>query len=148
MRYLALDLGDRRIGVALGDSRSALARPLEVFFRTSRAADQQHVAALIAQHHVEALVVGLPLNMDGTEGSQAAWVRDYSAALGAAVSRPVHFWDERLTTVEAADILHAQGKSARKDWIDAVAAAVILQSFLDAQRQQEENPNLSVQEVI
>ena len=67
MRYLALDLGDRRIGIAVSDHVGMLARPLEVFERTSRVADFDHVADLIAAHHVEALVVGLPLNMDGSE---------------------------------------------------------------------------------
>ncbi len=134
MRYLALDLGDRRIGVALSDRTGMLARSLEVLRRTSRAADFAHIAALVAKHHVEAIVVGLPLNMDDTEGAQAAWVRDYSAALAETLDLPLYLWDERLTTVEAADIMRAQGRRADKQWIDAVAAAVILQSYLDAQR--------------
>ncbi len=132
MRYLALDLGDRRIGIALSDQTGRVARPLEVMKRTSRAADFAHIGELVAQHGVEALVVGLPRNMDGTEGSQAAWVRDYSAALAEAIGLPLHLWDERLTTEEAAGIMHEQGKHADKKWIDAVAAAVILQSYLDA----------------
>lgn len=134
MRYLALDLGDRRIGVAISDMLGMFARSLEVFERTSRAADFDHIGTLIQQHQIDALVVGLPLNMDGTEGSQATWVRDYSAALAQTVERPLHLWDERLTTEEAAHILRQQGKDPRtqRDWIDAVAAAVILQSFLDA----------------
>ncbi len=134
MRYLALDLGDRRIGIAISDRSGMLARSLEVLRRASRAADFAHIAALVAEHHAEAIVVGLPLNMDGTEGAQAAWVRDYSAALAETLDLPLHLWDERLTTVEAADIMRAQGRRADKQWIDAVAAAVILQSYLDAQR--------------
>lgn len=133
MRYLALDLGDRRIGVAISDLSGLLARPLEVFARTSRVADFAHVADLIEAHKVEALVVGLPLNMDGSEGSQAAWVRDYTGALAATLSIPVDLWDERLTTVEAEEIARVQGKTPDKHWIDAVAAAVILQSYLDAE---------------
>jgi putative Holliday junction resolvase len=132
MRYLALDLGDRRIGVAISDALGMLARPLEVFERTSRAADFDHIGDLVARHRVDAVVVGLPLNMDGTEGPQAAWVRDYSGALAEALAVPVHFWDERLTTEEAEDILRAQGKPPTKDRIDAVAAAVILRSYLDS----------------
>ena len=136
MRYLALDLGDRRIGIAISDPTGLLARPLEVLKRTSRAADFEHIGKLIHQYQVAALVVGLPLNMNGTEGSQAAWVRDYSAELQATVELPLQLWDERLTTEEAADILRAQGKHPRKykGWIDAVAAAVILQSFLDGNK--------------
>ena len=131
MRYLALDLGDRRIGVAISDTLGMLARSLEVFKRTSRIADFAHVGNLVAQHQVDAIIVGLPISMDGSEGRQAAWVRDYSAALAETLSIPLHLWDERLTTEEAAGIMRAQGKSPTKDWIDAVAAAVILQSYLD-----------------
>jgi putative Holliday junction resolvase len=131
MRFLALDLGDRRIGVAISDTLGMLARPLEVFKRTSRIADFDHIGNLVTQHQVGALVVGLPTNMDGSESKQTNWVRDYSAALAETLSIPLHFWDERLTTVEAASIMRAQGKAPRKDWIDAVAAAVILQDYLD-----------------
>jgi len=133
VRYLALDLGDRRIGIAISDPTGLIARSLDVMERTSRAADYAHIAELIEQYDVDALVVGLPLNMDGTEGSQATWVRDYSAELAETVDRPLHLWDERLSTEEAEDVIHKQGKTVRetKDWIDAVAAAVILQSFLD-----------------
>ncbi|MBN1260817.1 MAG: Holliday junction resolvase RuvX [Anaerolineae bacterium] len=132
MRYLALDLGEKYIGLAISDSLGMLARPLEVMRRTSRAADFAHLAGLIAEHQVDALVMGLPLNMDGAEGPQAAWVRDYTAEMAATLGLPVQFWDERLTTIEAADILQAQGKRTLGMRIDAVAAAVILQSFLDA----------------
>ncbi|HEY88159.1 MAG TPA: Holliday junction resolvase RuvX [Thermoflexia bacterium] len=136
MRYLALDLGARRIGIAISDPTGLLARSLEVMQRTSRAADFEHIGELIHQYQVAALVVGLPLNMNGSEGSQAAWVRNYSAELQATVELPLHLWDERLTTEEAADILRAQGKRPRehKNWIDAVAASVILQSFLDGNK--------------
>ena len=131
-RALALDLGERRIGVAISDALGMVARPLEIFPRTSRRADFAHIGALVTAHQVDAVIVGLPLNMDGTEGRQAAWVRDYSAALAETLAVPVHFWDERLTSEEAIDILRAQGKSTAKGEIDAVAAAVILQSYLDS----------------
>ena len=85
------------------------------------------------EYGVGGIVIGLPLNMDGTEGQQAAWVRDYVSELGTEIAVPVALWDERLTTEEAKDILRAQGKPPARDWIDAVAAAVILQSYLDAQ---------------
>ena len=132
MRYLALDLGDKRIGVAISDTLGMIARPLSVIIRTSRVADFEAYAALVAEHRVDELVVGLPISMDGTEGRQAEWVRDYSADLATALDLPLHLWDERLTTEEAVDIMRAQGKRPSKDWIDAVAAAVILQNFLDA----------------
>jgi putative Holliday junction resolvase len=132
MRALALDLGERRIGVAVSDTLGMVARPLEIFSRTSRKADFAYIGALVTAHQVDAVVVGLPLNMDGSEGRQAAWVRDYSAALAETLTVPVHLWDERLTSEEAADILRAQGKSTAKGTLDAVAAAVILQSYLDS----------------
>lgn len=131
MRYLALDLGERRIGVALSDALGMVARPLEIFSRTSRKADFAHIGALVAAHQVDVVIVGLPFNMDGSEGRQAAWVRDYSAALAQTLAVPVELWDERLTSEEAEDILRARGKSATKGTVDAVAAAVILQSYLD-----------------
>jgi len=127
-----LDLGEKRIGVALSDALGIVARPLEIFPRTSRSADFAHIGVLVATHHVDAVIMGLPLNMDGSEGRQAAWVRDYGVALAEAVAVPVYFWDERLTSEEAIDILRAQGKSTAKGKIDAVAAAVILQSYLDS----------------
>ena len=133
MRHLALDPGDRRIGVAISDALGLIARPLEVFARSSRERDQDHIRALVSQHKIECLVIGLPLNMDGTEGHQAVWVRDYTAALQATIDVPTVFWDERLTTHEAEEIARAQGRPVAKGWIDAVAAAVILQSYLDAQ---------------
>ena len=141
MRYLCLDLGDRYIGVAVSDMLGMLARPLEVFKRTSRVADFAHIATLTHKHNVTALVVGLPIQMDGSEGTQAAWVRNYSSALGEAVDLAVNLWDERLTTIEAEAIMRKQGKRPTKAWIDAVAAAVILQSFLDAQSEQLRTEN-------
>lgn len=146
MRYLSLDPGDRRIGVAISDASGMIARPLEVFTRTSRECDQRHIRELIAQHKVESLVVGLPLNMDGSEGHQAAWVRDYTTALQATLEIPVLYWDERLTTREAEDIARSGGRSVAKDWIDAMAAAVILQSFLDAQARPATFPPLPDEE--
>ncbi|MBN1920589.1 MAG: Holliday junction resolvase RuvX [Anaerolineae bacterium] len=131
MRYLALDLGDRRIGVALSDSTGTLARPLEMFYRSSRATDFTHIVTLVQQHQVGALIIGLPLNMDGTEGTQAAWARDYGMALAQAADLPVVFWDERLTSVEAEDLLRSQGREPGKQALDAIAAAIILQSYLE-----------------
>jgi putative holliday junction resolvase len=133
VRYLALDLGDKRIGVAVSDSSGMLARPVEVFARRSRVADFDYIRNLAQHHKVEALVVGLPLNADGTEGPQAAWVRDYTAALAADLAIPITLWDERFSSETAIDILRQQGRDPRAQPIDAVAAAVILQSYLDSQ---------------
>jgi putative Holliday junction resolvase len=132
---MALDLGEKRIGVAISDPTRAIAAAHSVVKRRSRAEDFTHYAELIAQHGVTLLVVGLPLTLGGEEGQRAAWVRDYAADLGRAVGRPIVFWDESLTTVEATAALHAQGRRGKKvkERVDAVAAALLLQSFLDAQ---------------
>lgn len=132
MRYLALDLGDRRIGVAISDRLGMIARPLLTLQRASRLEDFTRITRLVRENAVDCVIVGLPVNMNGTEGTRAAWARDYSAALAAAAEVPVCLWDERLTTVEAEALLRAQGKSPDKASLDACAAAVILQSYLDA----------------
>jgi len=136
MRYLALDLGERRIGVAISDPTGMLARPLTIFPRTSRVADFAKVAAIVKEYQVGAVIVGLPLRLNGEEGPNAVWVRDYSAALGAALQIPIHLWDERMTTVEAAALIQEQGRRPDPKALDAVAAAVILQGYLDAHSQQ------------
>lgn len=134
MRYLALDLGDRRIGVALSDPTGLLARPFMTLRRASRVEDFARIGALVAEQQVATVVVGLPLNLDGSDSQQTAWVRDYSAALAAALPVPVLLWDERLTSVEAAERLRARGKRPARQELDAAAAAVILQSYLEAHR--------------
>ncbi len=134
MRYLALDLGGKRIGVAVGGDDSGLARPLTILKRRSRAEDFARIAALAAQEGAEALVVGLPLNMDGSRGPQALWAERYAQALAEHLDLPLHLWDERLTSEEAEAILAASGRRRRGEPLDDVAAAVILQDFLDARR--------------
>ena len=133
MRYMALDLGDKRIGIALSDASGIIARPLKVIQRTSRVNDFDLYTSLITEYGVDAVIVGLPLNMDGTEGKQAAWVRDYTNAFSEIVRIPITFWDERLSTEEAYGIIKNGGRQPGNDEIDAVAAAVILQSYLDSQ---------------
>jgi putative Holliday junction resolvase len=132
-RILALDLGEKRIGVALSDEGRRFARSLLVFKRSSRAADFARIGELIAAHDVTLVLVGLPIRLDGVEGSKAAWARDYGAALGSELRVAIEFWDESLSTVKAEASLEARGESRRKrrGRIDAVAAAVILQDYLD-----------------
>jgi putative holliday junction resolvase len=133
-RILALDLGEKRIGAAVSDEGRMLARSLLVFPRSSRAADFARIGQLAAEHEIKLILVGLPVRLDGIEGTKAAWARDYGAALGAAVGLPVIFWDESLSTVRAEASLTARGESRRKrrGRIDAVAAAMILQDYLDS----------------
>lgn len=135
-RILALDLGEKRIGVAVSDELRLIARSYAVVERTSRAADFAQIAKMAEEENVGSLLVGLPVEMDGSEGPLAAWVRDYSAALGEHLGLAVTFWDESFTSKQASASMRARGIRARdqKDWIDAVAAAFILQDYLDAQR--------------
>ncbi len=131
MRYMALDLGNKRIGIALSDTLGMIARPLKVIKRTSRVNDYSEYRKLITTHKVNAVIVGLPINMDGSEGRQANWVRDYVDSFSQTVDIPIYLWDERLTTEIAIDIIKANKTPPAKAEIDAVAAAVILQSYLD-----------------
>lgn len=135
-RVMALDLGEKRIGIAVSDTTRTIATPHSVMSRKSRADDYARYARLIAEQQVTLIVVGLPITLSGEEGQRAAWVRDYAAGLGLQIDLPIEFWDESLTTVAATAALHDQGRRGRKvkDRVDAVAAALILQSWLDAQR--------------
>lgn len=132
-RVLALDLGEKRIGIALSDTTRTIATPHFVLSRKSRADDYAYYARLIADHQVTLIVVGLPITLGGHEGERAAWVRDYAAGLSGVIDTPIEFWDESLTTVSATASLHAAGRRGKKakEKVDAVAAALILQSYLD-----------------
>lgn len=134
-RYLGLDHGDARIGVALSDELGFLAHPL-----TTLAVKEGRVvprlADLVRQHEVAAVILGLPRNMDGSSGPAAAKVKAFGEELAAAIAPvPVHLWDERLSTVAASRSLQQAGKKARqqKSLIDQAAAQIILQGWLDSQ---------------
>lgn len=135
MRVLGLDVGDRRIGVAVSDATGVLASPVSTLARVGPKKDPQAVAALVREHGAAAIVVGLPRNMDGTIGRQAEKVQAFADALKPVVRVPIHYWDERLTTVEAEQILIERdvSRQRRKGLVDQVAAVLILQGFLDAQ---------------
>jgi putative Holliday junction resolvase len=139
---MALDVGEKRVGVALSDETQTLARSLTVLHRRSKAQDFAALAGLARQHEVTALVVGLPLSRDGGEGFQAQRIRRYADALIEALAAdglalPLIFHDESLSTVTAAEALIDSGhkRRARRQRLDAVAAAVILQDYLDSQKQ-------------
>lgn len=137
-KFLALDVGKARIGVATGDPLGITVRPVAVVRRTSNRKDFARLVQLVRETEATAILCGLPLNMDGSEGEQAQWTRKWALKLAHAVraslgkSVPVIFWDERLSTFAAQEIL-ADAGAAGDD--DAVAAAVILRSFLNAQKQ-------------
>ncbi len=133
-RILALDLGEKRIGVAVSDATRTIAQPLTVIKRTSREVDFESISQLVQEQQANMLLVGLPLMLDGSVGDKAAWVKDYSAELQRTLDMPLELWDEAFTTVQAEASLKARGKKWRKsrEQVDAVAASFILQSYLDS----------------
>jgi len=132
-RLLAIDLGDRRTGVAVGDEDSGTAMPLEVL-QIPRGADlQRELLALIEAHQPDAVIVGLPLNMDDTEGPRAKDARAFAAELARDCGRTVHVHDERLTSFEAQDRMRGTSRREKKMRSDAVAACVLLESFFATQ---------------
>ena len=132
-RVLGIDHGDVRIGIALSDPTEFLASPLCVLDSTNAGLDQ--ITALIAEHKVEKIVVGLPRNMDGSYGSATEKVRKFIEKLKSRTAVPVFEWDERLSTVSAHNALREAGLDGkwRKGMVDKVAAQIILQNYLDAQ---------------
>jgi len=136
MRVLGLDIGTRRVGVALSDPTGVIAQSLTVIPRRSWAQVIGAVVALIRGHRVERVVVGLPLRLDGGEGEAAANARRFADRLRHAAEIPVVLEDERLSTAEAERVmLEADvGRSTRRARRDAVAAALILQRYLDRGR--------------
>jgi putative Holliday junction resolvase len=148
MRVLALDVGERRIGLAISDPDGRLAVPLETLERRDEASDLRALASLVEREGVQMVVVGLPLSLDGSVGPQAARTQEFAGRLAKAVSRPLEMWDERLSTVAAERSLAGRGPSERRGRArpgerrtshrrprgaaDALAATIILQSFLDS----------------
>ena len=134
VRVLALDLGTKRIGVAVSDRSGTIATPLLVLQRSGRQrTDHERIKALVDEEEAERVVVGLPLSMNGSIGKAAAAAITEAEILATVVGVPVETIDERLTTVTAERILMELGKRgrARRQIVDKVAAAVILQSWLD-----------------
>ncbi len=137
MRALGIDLGTKRIGVALADQAGTVATPYEVLIRSGeRSRDHRAIAALAEEAGVEVVVVGLPLALDGRETAAAQAARQEASELATATGLPVELWDERLTTVTADRDLLAAGldAKARRKVVDKVAAAIMLQAWLDRRR--------------
>ena len=133
MRALGLDIGKRRIGVAVSDPLGLLARPVETVRSTSLNVDVARIADLARELEAEVIVVGDPLHMSGEAGTMSSRAHKFGEVLREATGLPVEYCDERLTSVEAERILRDQGIPPRKarEQIDAMAAAVILQSYLN-----------------
>lgn len=132
-RCLALDVGERRVGLAVSDECGLLATPLGVLERRGLARDAPRLAATAREQRATRLVIGLPRTLAGEIGPQARRVQRWAERIAAAVDLPVEYWDERYSTQEAAARLAEHG-GKRRPALDAVAAAVILQDYLDHQR--------------
>ncbi len=133
-RYIAIDYGTKRIGLAVGDDDTRVATPADVVpGRNDPVADVAAVLKLVGEYAVDALVVGLPLNMDDTEGDQAKLTRRFGTLLAERSGLPVHYQDERLSSFAADDALQGSELTSqqRKRQRDKLAAAAILQAFLD-----------------
>ena len=133
-RVLALDLGKRRIGLAISDELGLTAQGLETLERTNIREDLGKLSQLIAEKNVTLLLMGQPLHMSGHEGRQSEYTRDFAGRLQKATGLPLQFWDERLTTVEAQRVLRESGIGIQKraQAVDRLAAVILLESYLDS----------------
>jgi putative Holliday junction resolvase len=144
MRALGIDLGSKRIGIAVSDSAGSVATPIETVQRSrDRAGDHRRIAELVAEWECEVVVVGLPLSLDGSIGPAAEAALAETAELDDTVAVPVETYDERLTTVTADRSLMQMNLNAgaRRRMVDQVAAAVMLQAWLDRRRQAAPDPD-------
>lgn len=134
-RFLGIDHGSKRIGLAVSDPGATLASPLATLDAPANLSDQvTAVLSCAKEFEIDAFVVGLPLNMDDTEGDQAKTVRRFGAELERISGKPVHYWDERLSSHAAEELLRPAELTRKKHKarLDRIAALVILQGFLDA----------------
>ena len=133
-RILALDIGKKRIGLAISDPLGITAQGLPNLVRTNKRTDLAVLQQLIAEREVGRILLGNPINMRGTEGRQSAWVHEFAAALEKQTGLPVKLWDERLTSVEAGRVLRSSGISIEKRAaaVDRLSAVILLQSYLDS----------------
>ena len=134
MRYLAIDYGDKHVGLAICDAAETIASPLTVLH--APADPLERIEQIVREEKVEAVVVGLPLNMDDTEGPQARLVQKFAERLQEHLDIPVHFQDERLSSFSAEEKLAPAefSRDKKRKRLDAIAAAVILEAFLEAKK--------------
>ena len=133
-RVIALDVGDKRIGVAISDPTRFLASPLCTVERDASSSEIQQIEKLVENHEASELLVGMPLQLSGRKGIQARLVESFMKILANHLSIPIKSVDERLSTLEAERMLRQAGKSPSSDkhLVDSVSAVIILQSYLDA----------------
>jgi putative Holliday junction resolvase len=140
-RILGVDWGEIRIGLALSDETQTLASPLETLVRRAgKRVPMPRLLELTSLHQPVGIVVGLPLSSEGTEEESAAAAREMAAAIARRTGLPLEFWDERMTTARALATIWEQGGSTRgrRPEVDALAASVLLQHFLEARRNRTE----------
>jgi len=133
-RIMGLDVGSKTIGLALSDVTHMIATPLETIKRTRFSKDLESLKQIIQEHEIGALIIGMPINMDGTEGPRCQSTRQFAANVSQAIDLPIGYWDERLSTVAVERILVEDFDMTRKrrgEVIDKAAAAYILQGALD-----------------
>ena len=133
MRIMAIDYGDARTGIAISDALGLLTGTTTVIHSRNAEKTAEEIARLMREHGVERLVMGFPRNMDGSEGPRADLYREFAALLEELLDQPVVLWDERRTTIEAHQILSDGGYHGkkRKNTVDAVAASLILEGYLN-----------------
>lgn len=136
MRVLGIDFGDKTLGLAVSDALGITAQPLEQYRIRGPEDDRSFFLSLVSQHRIGKIVIGLPLRMDGTEGTRVDKTRRFADWLKSILDLPVVFWDERLTTKQALSILREQNSGARKkkQQKDQVSAALILAAYLESER--------------
>lgn len=134
MRLLAIDYGDKRLGLALSDELGLTVRPLATIERAPKERSFQRISTLIEEHGVEVVVVGIPLRLDGSAGDAVAHVGRFMDELRTRIACPVVGWDEKLTSFEAEDRMRAAGlkPAARKAQIDQYAAMVLLEDYINS----------------
>ncbi len=136
MRILGIDYGDARTGLSISDETETVAGPLPVYFTQSMRKDADYIAALVREQNAGAIVIGLPLNMDGSKGARAGKTEAFARTLEKVTGLPVYYKDERLTTLAAERSLkeNVTSRGKIKNSVDTVSAQIILQSYLDAKR--------------
>src|SRR5262249_46994963 len=133
-RILALDLGKKRIGLAISDPLGITAQGLPNLVRTNKRADLEALRRIAAEREAGMVLLGNPVNMRGDEGRQSGWVREFAQAIEQRLGLPVRFWDERLTSAQAQRVLRSSGISIEKRAaaVDRLSAVILLQSYLDS----------------
>ena len=133
-RVLGIDFGTKRVGAAVSDPRRQIATPLEVYERRDTTQDARHYRAIVIEHDIDLIVIGLPLHTSGNESESSRQARAWGEWLGTLTGIPVRYHDERYSTVDAIDVLRSSGakRKDRQSRRDMLAARILLQSFLDA----------------